>query len=99
MRDPFLVLNVPMDADDAAIHSAYLNALKSCPPERDVKRFEAIRAAYESIRDKRSRLAYMLLNENIPNRLDLLDKAAPIQTTTVTRPTVKMFMALLNGDN
>lgn len=93
MRDPYLVLKVGLDADDATIHSAYLNALRNSPPERDIEQFQSIRTAYEAIRDKRSRLAYALFNHDQPSKIDLLDKAYPIQTSR--RPTIDMFMNLL----
>ena len=49
MTDPYRLLGVPDTADDDTIRAAYLAAIRACPPERDRKRFEQVRAAYESI--------------------------------------------------
>ena len=60
MSDPYLILGIGEDADDAAVEVAYLEGIKRYPPERDPKRFEALRAAYETLRTRRDRLGYEL---------------------------------------
>ena len=96
MSDPYLVLGIPYNADDAAIHSAYLTAVKLNPPERDLSRFEAVRNAYEAIRDRRTRIKYELFNSAPPTTIDILDKAYPVQAGV--RPSMAMFTALLRGE-
>lgn len=49
MSDPYLILGMTPDGDDAAVRAAYLAAVAACPPERDPGRFEAVRAAYEAL--------------------------------------------------
>jgi curved DNA-binding protein CbpA len=93
MSDPYLVLGVPEDADDAAIHAAYLAGIKRWPPDRDAIRFEALRAAYESVRTRRDRLAHELFDASPPTIGEILDKAAPIGEPR--RPDTAAFAALL----
>ncbi len=96
MSDPYLTLGVPADADDAAIHTAYLAAVKACPPERDRKRFEAVRGAYEAIRTHKDRLAHELFDTSPPTLSELLDRAAPVEAPG--RPAPELFAALLRGE-
>ena len=64
MRDPFIVLGVADDADDAAIRRRYLALVREFPPDRAPERFQAIRAAYEALSDERRRLETTLLRPN-----------------------------------
>jgi DnaJ-class molecular chaperone len=63
MRNPYLILGIDEDADDAAVETAYLQGIKRCPPERDAERFEALRQAYETLRTQRKRVAYALFHK------------------------------------
>lgn len=95
MSDPYLTLGVPPDADDAAVHAAYLAAVKACPPERDPRRFEALRAAYEALRTHRDRLGQALFDQSPPTLTDILDRAEPIGEPR--RPGRDAVNALLRG--
>ena len=95
MSDPYLILGLPLDADDAAVHAAYLAAVKACPPERDPRRFESLRAAYEALRTRRDRLAQALFDTTPPTLADCLDKAGPVDQPA--RPSRELFAALLRG--
>lgn len=97
MSDPYLILGLPPDADDAAVHAAYLAAVKACPPERDPRRFESLRAAYESLRTRRDRLAQDLFDRSPPTLAEVLDKAAPVDAPG--RPGRALFAALLRGSD
>jgi curved DNA-binding protein CbpA len=77
MNDPYLILGVSEDADDAAVEAAYRGAIRQCPPERDPQEFEALRGAFEKIRTRRDRLAYGLFDRTPPSIEDLLERAAP----------------------
>lgn len=79
MLDPYQVLKVGTDVDDATVHSAYINAIKVCPPDRDPQQFETIRKAYEAIRTRKARLARDLFDTNPPTPMEILDRVAPIQ--------------------
>ena len=60
--NPYLVLNVPMDADDKTIRNAYLTAVKAAAPDRNPDRFQAVADAYERIKTERSWLKYLLFD-------------------------------------
>jgi curved DNA-binding protein CbpA len=96
MRDPYLLLGLNDDADDAAVERAYRQAIKDCPPERDAERFQALRAAYETLRTQRARLSYRLFDHSEPELIDLLDRAAPRGASR--RPDPASFAALLRGE-
>jgi curved DNA-binding protein CbpA len=95
MSDPYLILGVTPDADDAAVRAAYLASVAACPPERDPRRFEAVRAAYEALGTRRARLAQALFDQTPPTLGDLLDKAEPVGAPR--RPDRGLFNALLRG--
>ncbi|MBU0500107.1 MAG: DnaJ domain-containing protein [Gammaproteobacteria bacterium] len=95
MNDPFLILGVAEQADDAAIEAAYREGIRRSPPDRDPRRFEALRNAYEKIRTRRDRLAYDLFDTTPPDIEDLLQRAAP--TGAPQRPSIELFKALLKG--
>ncbi len=59
--NPFLILNVPLDATDDQVRKAYQTALQSCPPEGDPVRFQAVQEAWSQLRDERSRWKARLL--------------------------------------
>ena len=56
MLTPYLILNLPPDATDEAIRRRYLELVRAYPPEREPERFQRIAAAYETVRDARSRV-------------------------------------------
>jgi len=51
--DPHLVLGVPRDADQAAIHAAYRRAVRRTHPDAggSADAFDAVQVAYEKLRD------------------------------------------------
>ena len=61
MNDPFSVLGVGEDAGDDQIKQRYLVLVRAFPPDREPERFQAYRAAYEAVRDRRKRLEAKLL--------------------------------------
>jgi hypothetical protein len=64
MPDPFTVLGVDETANDDDIRRAYLALVRAFPPDRAPERFQAYRAAYESLMDERKRLEVRLLRTN-----------------------------------
>ncbi len=69
--NPYLILGVPRDADDARIRQAYLDAVKDATPETHPARFKEIAAAYEKIKDETSRHRYELFNTDCPGESPL----------------------------
>src|SRR5271165_3002831 len=65
MRDPFTVLGVAEDADDAEIRRRYLALVRDFPPDREPDRFRDYRAAYDALSDERKRLETRLLHTNV----------------------------------
>ncbi len=77
MTDPYAVLGVPADADDATIRRRYLELVKQYSPEHQPERFAAVRQAYESLRDLDTRLRYRLFEAGKNEGVEaLLDEAA-----------------------
>ena len=64
MRDPFTVLGVTDEADDAEIRRRYLALVREFPPDRAPERFQELRAAYDALSDERKRLETTLLHNN-----------------------------------
>lgn len=64
--NPYLVLGVPVDADDQTIRGAWLAAIKVAPPDVDPKRFQAITTAYEQIKNEVSRYQHTLFDHTPP---------------------------------
>jgi curved DNA-binding protein CbpA len=95
MSDPYVILGLAPDADDEAVRRAYLAAVALCPPERDPKRFESLRAAYEALRTRRARLAQALFDQTPPTLADILDKAEPVGAPR--RPPRRLLNTLLRG--
>jgi DnaJ-class molecular chaperone len=60
--NPYLILEVPPEADDARIRQAYLAAVRNAPPETHPERFKAIAAAHDQIKDEPSRLRHELFD-------------------------------------
>jgi curved DNA-binding protein CbpA len=81
MTDPYEVLGVADDADDAAIRSRYLELVRQYSPEHYPEKFAAIRAAYESLRDLDTRLSYRLFEagrrDAIENILEEIECRSP----------------------
>jgi curved DNA-binding protein CbpA len=72
--NPFAVLGLEETADDEAVRAAYLDAVRTSPPDRDPEGFRRIREAYEALRDHERRLALRLFGPpRLANLEELLD--------------------------
>lgn len=58
--NPFLVLDVPLDASDADVRAAYQSLLRRFPPERRPEQFQIIQEAYQALRTQRDRWHWRL---------------------------------------
>jgi curved DNA-binding protein CbpA len=75
MKTPYEILGIATNADDNKIKQAYLLKVKDNPPDREQEQFQIIRDAYESIKDKKSRISYDLFTLPIANFDKLIDQA------------------------
>ncbi len=62
--NPYLVLKVPLDADDGTIRQAYLAAVRRWSPDTHPAEFKQVAAAYELIKDWESRCRYKLFDRS-----------------------------------
>jgi len=58
--DPYEVLGLPRDADDAAVRRAWREAVRRHPPDADPEGFRRARQAYEMLRDAAARASLRL---------------------------------------
>ncbi|MFO7751179.1 MAG: J domain-containing protein [Desulfobacteraceae bacterium] len=56
MLKSFLALDLPVEASDQMIRQRYLELVKRFPPEKAPEKFRSITAAYETVKDKRTRV-------------------------------------------
>jgi curved DNA-binding protein CbpA len=63
MTDPYAVLGVSAASDDETIRKRYLELVREFSPEQHPRRFAAIRAAYEVVRDVNSRVRHRLFEQ------------------------------------
>ena len=72
MNDPYEVLGVARDADEAEIRRRYLELVREFSPERAPERFVAIREAYDELRDPLKRLKTQLFALETRDTIDAL---------------------------
>lgn len=80
MPDPYAVLEVPPDADDAAIRKRYLELARAYPPEQHPERFAAVRAAYEQVKDLDARASHRLFDAGRDDPIEALIEEAACRT-------------------
>lgn len=71
--NPYITLDVPHDADDAAIRAAYLGRIKQFNPEVDPAGFSRVREAYDLIKNIDSRCRWLLFNTTAPEESSPVD--------------------------
>src|ERR1700722_13888449 len=72
MADPYKVLGIATDSDDATIRRRYLELVKQFSPEHHPEQFAAIRTAYESLRDLTTRVRHRLFEAGKNESLDAI---------------------------
>jgi curved DNA-binding protein CbpA len=72
MSDPYAVMGVGDDWDDAAIRRRYLELVREFSPEKHPAKFAAIRQAYESLRDQTTRVRHRLFESGKQESIDAL---------------------------
>jgi len=97
MSNPYQVLGIARDADDAAVRAAYLRAVQLSPPDRDAERFAALRRAFDALATHRLRIANDLFDKEPPTlegMVHLLESGlAP------RRPDTATLLRVLKGGN
>jgi len=58
--DPFIVLGISPDAEEAEVRARYLELVKQFPPDREPEKFREIRAAFEAAKDPLSIATHMI---------------------------------------
>lgn len=96
MTSPFEILDVAESATDAEIKQAYLQKVRSNPPDRDQAVFQQIQEAYETVKDENSRLNFALFNFQPADFNDLLNRAFR-QETPLQPFSINDFFKLLNA--
>lgn len=92
MPDPYAVLGLPPDADDAAVRRRYLELTVQFPPEQHPERFAAVRAAYEKVRTLDARVRYKLFERGSEHTIEAIIEEAEC-TTPRPRPTLEQLLA------
>ena len=72
MQDPYAILGLGQDADEAAIRRRYLELVRQFQPEREPQRAAEIRAAYDLLRDPIARLENQLFSIRLTQTFDRL---------------------------
>lgn len=80
MHDPYAILGLPPNADDAAVRSRYLALTREFPPEQFPDQFAAVRAAYEKLKDVDARARYRLFERGTEDTIDAIIEEATCRT-------------------
>ena len=62
--NPYQLLGITAESDDASVRGRYLELVKRYPPERYPDKFNQIHTAYNALKDEKSRLQYYLFNDD-----------------------------------
>jgi len=93
MNDPYLILGVDRQSNDAVIRQRYLTLVREFPPEQHPARFAEIRAAFERIQTIDARVRTIIFEEGRDETLGGVADAIAEQTT---RPRIA-FRTLLEA--
>ncbi len=90
MAEPYAVLGVSPDADEAALRRRYLELVRRNPPEKCPRQFAEIREAYEQLRDPVSRLESQLFQVRRGESLDdvIVDLRLRVQAARIPTETL-----------
>jgi curved DNA-binding protein CbpA len=92
MTDPYDTFGLPDDADDETIRRRYLELVRQFSPEQAPERFAAVRAAYEQLRDRDTRLRHRLFEVGRRTTLEGLIEDVACRTPR-RRPTLTDLLA------
>lgn len=87
MANPYAVLGLSPDADDAAVRARYLQLTREFPPEQHPEKSAAVRAAYDKLKDLDARAEHRLFggadDETIDELIDTAIRSGPIRRITL----------------
>lgn len=94
--NPYDILGLPPEADDAAIRGAYLELVRRYPPDHHPQRFAAVSAAYRILKDEGTRLRHQLFNTapGLRTPIDVLQRrfAAPEGRKPLAEEALRQFL-------
>lgn len=98
--NPWLILDIPLNAADPAIRAAWQNAVRQHPPEQHPIRFQQVQEAYQAIKDAHARAQWAVLPRRAPaespaDALRLYAQDRP----TLTPPGAQVFRSFLQACN
>ncbi len=85
--DPYLILGVSADVDEAALRRRYLELVRQHPPEKCPQQFAEVREAYDQLRDPVRRLEQQLFKVCGDETLDDIVADLRSQVQAVRIPT------------
>jgi hypothetical protein len=92
MSDPFSILDIDCNGDDAVIRARYLELVRRFPPEQAPERFAAIRDAFERVKTQNDRLRWRLFEAGRHDTLDsVIEKSDGMSPRR--RPTLAELLA------
>jgi curved DNA-binding protein CbpA len=94
--DPYEILGLTPEADDAAVRAAYLELVRRYPPDHHPQRFAAVSEAYQILKDEGARLRYQLFNADpgLRSPIEVLKRrfAAPEARKPLTAETLQQLL-------
>ena len=72
--DPYDILGIPHDADDATITRAYEALIRRYPARKYPEKYREIQEAYKKVRSKKGRLEYYMFHREERLLLHVLDR-------------------------
>jgi curved DNA-binding protein CbpA len=94
--NPYEILGLTPEADDAAIRGAYLDLVRRYPPDHHPQRFAAVSEAYQMLKDEGARLRHQLFNTDpgLRSPIDVLQRrfAAPEGRKPLAAEALQQFL-------
>ena len=90
MTDPYEVMGISPDADEAAMRRRYLELVRQYPPEKCPEQFAEIRQAYDELRDPVARLQLQLFGVRSKDTVDdiIAELRSRVQATRIPTETL-----------
>jgi curved DNA-binding protein CbpA len=90
MTDPYEVMGISPDADEAAMRRRYLELVRQYPPEKCPEQFAEIRQAYDELRDPVARLRQQLFGVRSKDTVDdiIAELRSRVQATRIPTETL-----------